>query len=230
MEETAPPLTDDPVNALLEEARQFVLRLLQYIDSVFLRLGTARPGNALLRKLTTYALVPAETALRRAILILADDMPIPQRAARARAMPGAPGPQPGAVSPPEARVPRAPAFNMREPQPRPKTGYLSAADMPRIRVLTDDVLCAPSPAAASPKDPVASFTRRLAALHGALNNPRAVAARWLRRHFAGEVPKPCPLSPHRIPGLRRTMPPGDKETLRSLTDYVFSLFTPADTS
>lgn len=41
--------------------------------------------------------------------------------------------------------------------------------------------------------------------------------------------KAAPLSPHCIPGLRRTMLEGDKETLRSLTDLVFGYFI-TDTS
>ena len=225
MDTAAPQPTDDPVFNLLEQARQFILRLTAYIDSIFERLGTARPSNALLRKLTAYALVPAEAALRRVVLILAAHQPLPERP-KPRALPNAAKRGTTPFSPQKTAEPRAPVFNMREPQPRPKPDFLTPGEMPRIRLLTDDVLRAPAPA---PRDLSASFTRRLMALHAALNDPHAVAARWLRRHFAGPVPKPCPLSPHRIPGQRRTMPEGDKETLRSLTDLVLGYFI-TDTS
>ena len=228
MEDSAPQPTDDPVYVLLEQARQLILRFVHYIDSIFERLGTARPSNALLRKLTSYALVPAETALRRVVLILAAHQPIPERP-KPRALPDAAKPRSGTVSPQKAAQPRAPVFNMREPQPRVKSDHLPASELPRIRVLTDDVLSAPTVPAAPPRDLSAGFARRLAALHGALNNPHAVAARWLRRQFAGTAPKPCPLSPHRIPGLRSALPGHEKDTLRSLTDMAFSFFA-ADTS
>ena len=169
MDTAAPQPTDDPVFHLLEQARQLILRLTAYIDSILERLGAAHPSNALLRKLTAYALVPAESALRRVVLILAAHQPLPER--------------------------------------------------PKPRVL-------PAPA---PRDLSASFTRRLLALHAALNDPHAVAARWLRRHFAARVPKGCPLSPHRIPGQRKTLPEHDRNTLRNLTDLVLDYFT-TDTS
>lgn len=226
MENAAPQPTDDPVYVLLEQARQFILRFTHYIDSIFERLGTARPSDVILRKLTAYALVPAEAALRRVVLILAAHQPLPERP-KPRAL--AEKPRSAPRPPQKTAQPRAPVFNMREPQPRPKTGHLPASQLPRILILTDEFLSAPPAPAAGPRDLAASFTRRLTALHSALNNPHAVAARWLRRHFAGPVPKPCPLSPHRIPGLRRTMPEGDKETLRSLTDLVLGYFI-TDTS
>ena len=116
MNTAAPQLTDDPVFHLLEQARQFILRLTAYIDSIFERLGTA------------------------------------------------------------------------------------------------------------PRDLSASFTRRLLALHAALNDPHAAAARWLRRHFAARVPKGCPLSPHRIPSQRKSLPAQDQVLFRELTDCVFTLF------
>ena len=225
MDTAAPQLTDNSVNALLEQARQLILRLTAYIDSILERLGAAHPSNALLRKLTAYALVPAESALRRVVLILAAHQPFPERSARARAIPDAAKPR-SAPRPPQA--PRAPVFNMREPQPRPASDFLTPGEMPHIRLLTDDVLRAPAKALA-PRDLSASFTRRLAALHAALNDPHAVAARWLRRHFAARVPKGCPLSPHRIPGHRKTLPEDDRNTLGSLTDLVLTYFA-TDTS
>ncbi|MBA4226700.1 MAG: hypothetical protein C0456_08705 [Hyphomonas sp.] len=228
MENAAPQPTDDPVYVLLEQARQLILRFVHYIDSIFERLGTAQPSDTLIRKLTAYALVPAEAALRRVVLILAAHQPLPQRP-KPRALPDAAKPRSGTVLPQKTSSPRAPIFNMREPQPRPKTGYLPASQLPRIRILTDDVLSAPPAPAAKPRDLAARFTRRLTALHAALGNPHAVAARWLRRHFAGPAPKPCPLSPHRIPGLRSALPGHEKDTLRNLTDLVFTYFA-TDTS
>ena len=228
MDTAAPQLTDNSVNALLEQARQLILRLTAYIDSILARLGTAGPSNAVLRKLTAYALVPAESALRRVVLILAAHQPFPERSARARVIPDAAKPRSAPRSPQKTAEPRAPVFNMREPQPRPKSDFLAPGELPRIRLLTDDVLRA-STQAAAPRDLSASFTRRLMALHAALNDPHAVAARWLRRHFAARVPKGCPLSPHRIPGQRKTLPEHDRNTLRNLTDLVLDYFT-TDTS
>ena len=224
MDTASPQPTDDPVFHLLEQARQLILRLTAYIDSIFERLGTAQPSNALLRKLTAYALVPAESALRRVVLILAAHQPLPERP-KPRALPAPAKPRSGTFS---SQNPRAPVFNMREPQPRPKSDFLAPGELPRIRLLTGDVLRAPAQAPA-PRDLSASFTRRLMALHAALNDPHAVAARWLRRHFATRVPKGCPLSPHRIPGHRKTLPAQDQALFRELTDYVFTLFL-TDTS
>lgn len=225
MDTAAPQPTDDPVFHLLEQARQFILRFTHYIDSIFERLGTARPSDVILRKLTAYALVPAESALRRVVLILAAHQPLPERP-KPRALPDAAKRGSPPLPPQKPAQTRAPVFNMREPQPRPKSDFLTPGEMPRIRLLTEDVLRAPAPA---PRDLSASFTRRLTALHAALNDPHAVAARWLRRHFAGPVPKPCPLSPHRIPGLRSARPGHEKDTLRSLTELVLTYFA-TDTS
>jgi hypothetical protein len=227
MDTAAPQPTDDPVFHLLEQARQFILRLTAYIDSIFERLGTAQPSNALLRKLTAYALVPAESALRRVVLILAAHQPLPERP-KPRALPDATKPGTTPFSPQQPAEPRAPVFNMREPQPRPKSDFLAPGKMPRIRLLTDGVLRAPAQSPA-PRDLSTRFTRRLMALHAALNDPHAVAARWLRRHFAARVSKGCPLSPHRIPGHRKTLPEDDRNTLRSLTDLVLTYFA-TDTS
>ena len=157
--DTSPQPTDevtvfDATVGLLERARLFILDMMAFVDGIFGRLGSVPLSPKLARHLTRDALVPAEAALRRAILLLAADLPIPVlHATKPRAAPDAAKPRAPAVSPKPDTKPR---FSMSEPPPRdqndagthPETDYLAEDQLPRTIALTDALLQAP-PAAAS---------------------------------------------------------------------------------
>ncbi|MFN4185443.1 MAG: hypothetical protein ACK4M6_11700 [Hyphomonas sp.] len=242
--DTTPQPTDedlalDALDALLGRARLFILDLIVFIDGIFERLGSVPLSAKLARRLTRHALIPAETALRRAILILAASLPVPVlRAAGPRVLPDAAKPRASAVSPQDTR-PRPPRFNMSEPQPRardndstrPETDYLPENQLPRILALTDAVLYAPPTPPKplpSPKDPAAIFCRRFAALHAAFHNARGEAERWARRRIRamarpGAVQRPLPV-PLTLPRLRKSVKPGERDLLRELTETANTCF------
>lgn len=222
--DTAPQPTDDDdaLNALLERARLFILDMILYIDAIAKRLGSVPLSAALVRQLTRRALLPAEAALRRVILILAADLPTECLSPAPSAAAGPARRQSGNVSkkPP---APRAPLFRMSEPQPGPKkspqAGDLPEHLRPRITALTDAVLYASPPApitSAPPRDPAAAFCRRLQALHSAFDNPYREAKRWLRRQAAAAAPAKSPLAP-KIPGARKSLGDAPVSLLRELT-------------
>ena len=222
---------EDALNYLLGRARLFILDLINFIDTALARLPASPPRRAI-AYLTRRALLPAEAAFRRAILLIASEMEKPApRAPRAKpTRPPAP--------PPRSQAPaaRAPVFCMSEPLPRaakaegvlPKADYLPEHLLPRIRTLTDDVLSAlsppPQPALAA-SDPGARFFRRLAALRQAYDDPQREARRWLRRN-AGPAPRPAPIVSEKIPGMRRALGPDAQVLLRELTEKALLTFTP----
>lgn len=236
MENAAPQPTDDPVYVLLERARLFILDMVAFVDGIFGRLGDVPLTARLARHLTRHALVPAELALRRAILIIAADLPVPVLKTRAQA-PDAPAPR---ADPSErASQPRPPRFNMNEPPPHktkeaaflPATDYLTEDHLPRILVLTDDILAArsaPPEPAPPPRDPTASFRRRFAALQGALSDPHGEAQRWARRRIRemarpGAVQRSLPV-PLPLPRLARAVGPNVHDLIRDLTNLTNTCF------
>ncbi|MFN4183388.1 MAG: hypothetical protein ACK4M6_01270 [Hyphomonas sp.] len=115
--DTAPqPTDDDALNALIERARQFILGLILYIDGITARLGDAAMSPALARALTRRAILPAEAALRRVIILLAADLPpitpnpraIPDGAKQRSGTIPAMNTQPKTAHPPRVRKIRAP--------------------------------------------------------------------------------------------------------------------------
>ncbi|MBA4228406.1 MAG: hypothetical protein C0456_17480 [Hyphomonas sp.] len=239
MENAAPQPTDDTVYALLERARLFILDMVAFIDGIFGRLGDVPLTARLARHLTRHALVPAELALRRAILIIAADLPVPVLKTRPRAALDSPAPRAAAAAPAQAKPPRPPRFNMNEPPPRkakaailhPETDYLTEDHPPRILVLTDDILAArsaPPAPAPPPRDPTASFRRRFAALQTALNDPRGEAERWARRRIRemarpGAVQRSLPV-PLALPRLARAIQRNVHDLIRDLTDLTNTCF------
>ena len=227
----------DPVDALLERARLFILDLMVFVEGVFHRLGDVPVSAKLARHLTRYALVPAETALRRAILILAAELTVPVLRAPSAARSHAPAaPSQGA---PAREAP--PRFSMYEPPPRAastsrlETEYLSEDGLPRILAFTDDVLYAPAspppPVAAAP-DAAARFTRRFAALQAAFQDAQGEAQRWARRRVralarcaetVAEKVKAL-AAPLFVPRLRNSLKPGEKLLLRELTETTNAAF------
>lgn len=223
---------EDALNYLLGRARLFILDLINFIDSALARLPASPPRRAI-AYLTRRALLPAEAALRRAILLIATklDMPAP-RAPVAR-----PATRP-AARPPERQAPaaRAPVFRISEPLPRvakadgapPKAEYLPEHLLPRIRMLTDAVLSAPPPPplpAPVVRDPGARFFRRFAALRRAYEDPVREARRWLRRQ--GKPPAArAPIASGKIPGARRALGADALSLLRELTEAALRTLTP----
>jgi len=222
---------EDALSYLLGRARWFILNLIDFIDTALARLPASPPRQAI-AYLTRRALLPAEAALRRAILLIASEMEMPvPRAPRAK-------PKRPAAPPLRRQAPaaRAPVFSMSEPPPRPtkakvilpEADYLPEHLLPRIRSLTDDVLSAPSPpsppALAAP-DPGARFFRRLAALRQAYDDPRREARRWLRRN-AAPAQRPAPIASEKIPGLRRALGADAQTLLRELTETALRALTP----
>ena len=236
MENAAPQPTDDPASALLERARLFILDMVAFIEGIFGRLGDVPLTARLAHHLTRHALVPAELALRRAILIIAADLPVPVLENRPRAASDSPAPRAAAAAPAQAKPPR---FNMNEPPPRkakeaafhPKADYLTEDHLPRILVLTDDILAArsaPPEPAPPPRDPTASFRRRFAALQGALSDPHGEAQRWARRRIRemarpGAVQRSLPV-PMALPRLTKAIRREAHDLIRDLTNLTNTCF------
>ena len=219
---------EDALSYLLGRARWFILNLIDFMDTALAR-QPASPSRQVVAYLTRRALLPAEAALRRAILLIASEMELPvPRAPQAKSTrPAAP------LLRKEASGARAPVFRMNEPPPRaaktegapPKAGYLPEHLFPRIRTLTDDVLSAPPPPLPAPaaRDPGARFFRRLAALRQAYDDPRREARRWLRRN-AAPAQRPAPVISG--PGTRRALGPDAQALLRELTEAALRTLTP----
>ncbi|MFN3608543.1 MAG: hypothetical protein ACK4Y9_05725 [Hyphomonas sp.] len=247
--DTAPQPTDedlagDATVALLERARLFILDRLIFIEGVLGRLGGLPLSASLARHITRHALIPAEIALRRAILILAADLPVPVlRAVPPRAAPNA---DPRAAKPRPS--PPAPSndtplrFRMSEPPPRgqtevaapPEADYLREDQLPRIRILTDDILRAPPVPPAPPmpapalRDPSGAFCRRFAALQAAFHNARGEAERWARRRIRemarpGAVQRALP-APLTLPRLGKAVKGAARDLIADLTNLTNTSF------
>lgn len=201
MDETPfqPPDDLDILNDLLGRARYFILDLIGFLDTALERLGNIPLSARVVRYLTRRALLPAEAALRRAIILMVLQLePAPAAPARAPAKASA---RPPAPPPQAAASPRAPLFRMSEPQPRPvkypEANYLPEDLMPRITLLTDAVLRA-RPAAAPPpvpRDPAAASKRCAPPMRTPLRSPAAGAAGAPPR----PPPPPEPCRPARFP-------------------------------
>lgn len=204
------PLHEDPdaLDRLLGQARGLILGLIAEASRL---LGGARTKEALNAALRT-AILPAEAALRRAILLIARTLSAPSRPA-ARTPPSHP-----AIPSADARAPRRPSFRMREA--RPRAGAAAPAPKPG--------------SAATPYDPArtaARLARRLEALDAAAANPVREARRWLRRTLkaaATRKPLPIPRFDH-IPGLT-ALPQESRPLLTTLNAEARNLFTLPDTS
>jgi hypothetical protein len=162
--------------ALIAEANSLINWLLDAVEDA-LAPGVRRtlPG---LKSLYRDYLLPAEAALRRALHILAADLPAPKPRAGSAPPPRKPEP-----ATPKATRFRTSTFRLSEPQPRPKTDHLPARLQPRISIIG----VTPRPAAPAPRrklneaDLEAQLRRRLDALTAALNNPLANVRRLQRR-------------------------------------------------
>lgn len=137
-------------------------------------------------------LLPAEAALRRALHILAADLPAP----KPRAASTPPPRKPPAAAPKATRF-RPPVFRLGEPQPRPKTDHLPPRLRPRISIIGVTPRTEPLPhRKLHAVDLEAQLRRRLDAFEAAFANPLA-AVRRLQRRLA----KPGPARPKLAPAI-----------------------------
>jgi hypothetical protein len=160
--------------ALIAEANSLINWLLDAVEDA-LAPGVRRtlPG---LKSLYRDYLLPAEAALRRALHILAADLPVPKPRAATPLPPRKPEP-----ATPKATQFRPPVFRLSEPQPRPKTDHLPARLAPRISIIGVTPRPAPPRRKLTEADLEAQLRRRLDALNAALANPLAAVRRLQRR-------------------------------------------------
>jgi len=222
MDQPAAP-EQDRINGLIGQAALLAIWLADELRRRLVPMPGQLLETRLLRHLVRHYLLPAEAAVRRAVHLIAAEMPLPQPAARK--LP--PKPQ-------SPKTPRAPAFRLTEPQPRPKTDHIPARLAPRIRLLTPG-LPATRPRPVPPRSPPASYEerlrRRFAALEAALASPVHQARRLLRLQARHSKPKPL-LSLTKIPGYRsRPITDTGRAALDAINmELVVRAASPADTS
>ena len=189
------------------------------VDSLFIMLGLV--GEATVSRLPwpTYRAVlrvlrPAESCLRRLIVVAARGLVLAPAASRPR--------RAGAAKPRKGGTPRVPCFQLFDPQPRimlPRRRRRPLA-VPRIHFFNTDgefvtigSPLRPAKAPARPKSPdglvnAARVIRRLEALDAALADlPRQAKrlVRWRMREEASPDPSfKTPIRPGRAPGYRRS--------------------------
>lgn len=194
---------------------------------------TARFLSMVLRKW----IAPAEATLRRVILLIAASIARREPPAHPRESAGRERQAP----PPAASgaAPRRPVFRLTEPLPRQRADELPEHLRPRIRILDDAALAAPSALPPAPRQPaspehlIARIERRLAALEAALADPARQARRWLRRRVrqqADKTPPKPPLAFRRIPGDGPHLSQMARDFLHYLNRAAFSILARPDTS
>ena len=170
--------------ALIAEANSLINWLLDAVEDA-LAPGVRRtlPG---LKSLYRDCLLPAEAALRRALHILAADLPAP----KPRAATALPLRKPEPATPKATRF-RPPIFRLSEPQPRPKTDHLPARLAPRISIIGVTPRPAPTPRRKlNEADLEMQLRRRLDALNAAFANPLAAVRRLQRRLVKSGTARP----------------------------------------
>ncbi len=198
--DTAPTPEEQRLDDLIHEAARLALWLAGQMRDWL----APQPGKILeaplLRYILRHYLKPAEAALRRAVHLMASDMPVP----RAPARPFKPLPRViPTLWPVKRGAARPPAFRLTEPQTRPDTDYIPESRRPRIRVLTPGAPSPPAPPKAhrEPMNLETRLRRRFAALEAAIADPVREARRLLRLRARQTVRKPL-LSFTKIPGYR----------------------------
>ena len=206
------PQTEEvsPLRAIIGPADSLILGMIMLALAALAGFGDGPVPRASARLILRRFILPAESALRRLILLIAATLApviLPPRLPRAAAGKGAPAaPRPG-------RAPGEPVFCLTEPQP---AAGLPRAPRPRIRGL--DVAIVPATPVPPPAEDTA-FTerlrRRLRALEAAFDDPHEQALRLLRR-CAEKAARPGPaglgLSFFRVPGDT----PGLHDTQRAI--------------
>lgn len=213
------PQDQTALDYLLGRTRMFVLAAMNTIEDYLPTDESKILPAALVRLLMRRFLIPAEAAMRRAILLIAATrafLPAPVPATRLSKEPPKPARKEAGHSAPSERLP---VFNMNEPRPRAKTGQVLRHQMPRITVLDEAALAAlsapPAPRRPPPSPAEAEaaltrrFFRRLDALSIVIGNPGPAADRWLKAVARRAVLQPeaitapPPLAFHKIPGQKK---------------------------
>ena len=169
---------------LIAQANSLINWLLDAVEDA-LAPGVRRtlPG---LKSLYHDYLLPAEAALRRALHILAADLPAPKPRAATPLPPHKPE-----IADPKAAQFRPPVFRLSEPQPRPKTDHLPARLAPRISIIGVTPRPAPTPRRElNEADLEMQLRRRLDALNAAFANPLAAVRRLQRRLVKSGTARP----------------------------------------
>lgn len=218
----SPPDSTDRLDQLLGEARSLVLDLISLAAGV-LMLDVSLRG---LRKAMGRYIVPAEAAMRRAIILIASTLTLPASKAAKRATPAK------RAKPARRRVSlggadRDPVFRLTEPSGPANTGA-GAIPVPALAETKARAPRRPADFAAF----AARFARRLAALEAACADPAAEARRWLlkARKAAARAEPPGALRFGRIPGNRPHLGPARRQTLFRLNEAAQHLLLPHNTS
>ena len=232
-------------DGLISRARRFVLSLVDEIEGRLPQGDGAIIPASLIRMLMSRWLIPAEAAMRRAILLIAASLPVPPPAAASPVPPPAPpqtAPRKATDGGPR-KSSRTPVFSMKEPQGRSKAGDTAEDRMGRSLLLAAamDRPCpplAPLRPLRSPAEEAARlqerFLSRLDALAFAMGNPEREAERFLhrqereaeKRRQAGAPPAPLapPVSLRRPPGLGNEADPQFISLLIDLNAAILPLF------
>ena len=185
---------------LIGEANHFINWLFDSIAAA-LAPGIARTLPGMKAVFRDY-LLPAEAALRRALHILAADLPVPAKKpsqGNRRAISDPSNPREGGDRVKASSGLRPPTFRLSEPQPRPKTDHLPVRLRPRISIIGVTPRTEPAPRRKlTAIDLEARLRRRFEALINAFNNP-AAAVRRLQRRLARPGASPVKLAAA-IPG------------------------------
>ena len=193
---------------LFAEANHLINWLLDTVEGA-LAPGVRRtlPG---VKSLYRDHLLPAEAALRRALHILAAELPAPAKKAPSQGNRSAisdPS-KPRAGGDRDRKAHRTPTFRLGEPQPRPKTDHLPARLQPRISIIGVTPRPAPLPRRKlNETDLEALLRRRLDMRNAAFAKPLAAVRRQQRR-----LAKSCPARPKlaaAIPGHTSPLLAGD---------------------
>ena len=231
-------------DGLIGRTRRFVLSLVAEIEERLPPGEGAIIPAALIRRLMRNWLIPAEAAMRRAILLIAASLPLPPLAALIPAAASAPAPpQASPRKSPEdgaRKSSRTPVFSMKEPRRRSKADDTAADQLRRslLQAAAMDRPCrplAPLRPLRSPTEEAARlqerFLCRLDALAFAMGNPEREAERFLRRQEKeaekhrqiGALP-PLPISFQRPSGLGEETDPQFISLLIDLNAAVAPLF------
>jgi hypothetical protein len=215
MDQTLPP-PDDRYDRLLTDAQALLTWL---IGEIAARLA-AGGGLKALRWTLRHLITPAEALMRRALRLLADELPAPAPATPVRRVPPA---RPAIRAAPAG--PRRPVLRLTEARPGTRSAWLPLSQRPRISIAG----LAPPPPPPAPRAPVdeaafaARLARRLAALEAALADPVRLARRLLRQRMKRPGPR-ATLSYFRPPGLHaKPLGPDGAEVFKELNDISMRL-------
>lgn len=221
------------LGALMGRGTSFALGLICLARAALAHYGEGALPEAAARLILRRFILPAEAAVRRAILVVAASMKV--------SVPRSTGKREGpAKAPPPAAPGRArrPVFRLSEPAGRKTRPLVKPEDYPRITLLDEAALRQRSRPPVSQKRPktdgkgiAARLFYRLAALEAAYGDPEREARRFLRararaQKAANGAPLRLPLAFIRIPGHGRHLHQTFREVLEDLNRAAFKTLLP----